>query len=127
MYFGSNDVILDRPDLRDDQSCALDIVDTQLCTQNKNSHTKGDFSSQSLIPMIKWVTKKEFTGSHDTIEYHSWARLVIFQFIQRVLKIESQYANHLEMDSPMQPNTTVLNMIKLSIWPNTTVKNERLI
>ena len=34
MYFGSNDIILHKSELRDDASCALDVVDMQLCAQD---------------------------------------------------------------------------------------------
>ena len=83
-------MILHGPDLRDDESCALDVVDTQLCTQNGIIFKKDYFSIQSLILTIKRVIKKDIIRSHDVIEYHSWARLVIFQFIQRVVKIVIQ-------------------------------------
>ena len=31
MYFGYNDVVYGQPQLRDDKSCALDVLDIQYC------------------------------------------------------------------------------------------------
>ena len=87
IYFGSNDIILDKPELRDDESYALDVVNTQLCKQNAILFKRGDFSLQSLLLTMKRVTNKDFKSSPDVIEYHPWARLVLLQFIIKVLGI----------------------------------------
>ena len=59
MYFGPNDIALDEPELRDDESCALDVVNTQLCKQNGLSLKKGDYSLRTLLLMMKRVTKND--------------------------------------------------------------------
>ena len=43
MHFGSNDIIMHKPELRDDLSHNLDIIDTTLCAQNGLFAKKGDF------------------------------------------------------------------------------------
>ena len=44
MHSGPNDIIFGKLELRDKESYALDAIDMQLCKQNGESYTKGDFS-----------------------------------------------------------------------------------
>ena len=44
------------------ESRALDVVDIQRYKQSGESFNDGHFSMQSLILMMKWVTKKDFYG-----------------------------------------------------------------
>ena len=87
MYFGSNDVILDKPELRNAEACAVDVASTQLCKQNGICFKRGDFSLRSLLLMMKRVINKKFISSPDVIEWHSLDRLVLPQFIIKVLGI----------------------------------------
>ena len=84
MYFGSNDIISHIPELRDDESRALDVVNMQLCAQDGLFFKKRDFSLQSLLLMMKRLIKNNFQSDPAVIECHSWARLVLIQFILEI-------------------------------------------
>ena len=68
----------------------------QLYEQDGLSFKKGDFPLQSLLLMMKRLTKNDFQSDPAVIEC-SWARLVLLQFILEILgmvdpgRIEWQY------------------------------------
>ena len=87
MYFGSNDVILNEPELCDGNSCALDLLTKQVCKHTGNYFRIRDYSLQALLLMINRVKNKQFVTDNDVIECHYFARLVIFQFIHEIWTI----------------------------------------
>ena len=90
MYFGSNDIILHRPELRDYESCALDVIDTKLYAQDGLFVRNGDFSLQALLLMMKRLKKNEVDIDKEVIEYYSFTRLVLLQFVVNLLGIVHQ-------------------------------------
>ena len=93
MYFGHKDVVPRPPELCDAVSCALDILDTQLCQQNGDSFKDGDFTSQSLLIMIRKASNKELYCSPVGLDFHPWDRLSLFYFIHNVYEIVFQEEN----------------------------------
>ena len=87
MYFGCNDIIMHKPESRDDVSCALDILDTTLCAKNGLFAKNGDFSLQSLLVMIKRLKNHEVDSDKEVIECHAFARLVLIGFITTLIGI----------------------------------------
>ena len=59
MYFGYNDVVYGQPQLRDDKSCALDVLDIQYC-KSGDAFQDSEFWIQSSLLMIKRAKNKEF-------------------------------------------------------------------
>ena len=87
MYFGSNDLFINQPELRDGNSCSLNMLEKQLCKHNgRHFHTK-EYSFLTLIFMINRAANPRFGTESDVIECHVFARLVIIQFIHSILRI----------------------------------------
>ena len=87
MYFGTNDIHLDQRLLRDKESCAIEIRGNKLWLQNGIFTKNGDFSLQSLLVMINRLKNKDFDIEKEVVECHSFARLVLIEFIHDMLEI----------------------------------------
>ena len=61
IYFGYNDVVHDQPQLRDDNSCALDFLEIKYF-ETEDAFKDSDFSMISLLLMIKRAENNKCNG-----------------------------------------------------------------
>ena len=87
MYFGTNDIHLDQRLLRGKESSAIEILENKLCLQNGIFAKNGDFSIQCLLVMINRLKNKKNDIKKEVVECHSFARLVLIEFINDMLEI----------------------------------------
>ena len=93
MYFGYNDVVNGQPQLRDDNSCALDVHEIQYF-ESEDAFKNCDFSMLSLLVMIQRAQNNDFYNYKDKIDCYPKVLdgcylppLTVLWFVQKVFEI----------------------------------------
>ena len=76
MNFGYNDVVYGQPQLRDDKSCALDVLDIQYC-ESGDKFENSDYLMQPLLHRIKRAKNNEYSHSTEVIPAGNFEKLRI--------------------------------------------------
>lgn len=81
MYFGHKYIVVGPHELRDDKSCALDILDSQFSQEQGKPFNKKYFTLHSLRTVIHRTNNKEFHGFPIILHNPDLHQLILFNFI----------------------------------------------